>query len=184
MPEFTYDIGVFNGGVNIIKLTEELRTANFVVFSISSSDNNKIYRINVDRDDKPAIDIIVAAHSGPDSLEYYKRIKHKAIDDRTDELISRGFDYAGKKFSLSLPAQIRLLGTNQARNDPNLTYPIRWNTINDNDYYKIINPEDLHLFYMKCLTTYRAHVDGGTSLKDQVRAAISKAEIDAIIDNR
>lgn len=184
MPEFIYNISAFNSSVDITKLTEELKDADFVVFSISSSDDNEVYKINVDRDDKSAIDVIIAAHSGIGSLEYYKNIKYRNIDNRTNELISRGFNYAGKMFSLSLPAQIRLLGINQVRNDPNLIYPIRWNTMHDNDYYEIANPEDFHLFYMKSLATYRAHVDAGTALKDQVREATSKAEVDAIIDNR
>lgn len=179
----TYNADRFLDGVDVLNLALEFKEAEIDVDSITLSDNGQECYIISDAT-REIIDTIVLIHKGPDSLEHYKNIKYKNIDERTDELISRGFNYAGKMFSLSLPAQIRLLGINQVRNDPNLTYPIRWNTIHDNDYYEIANPEDFHLFYMKSLATYRAHVDVGTALKDQVREATSKAEIDAIIDNR
>jgi len=184
MPEFTYDVGTFNGGVDIVKFTEELKAADFIVLSAGCSDNNQTCTVIVDKDDKPTIDTIVAAHVGPDSLEAHKEQKFKIIDARTYELIENGFQYANKIFSLSQHAQAKMMGIHQVRDDPMLTYPVRWNTKDDNDYYDITDLNDLHLFYMTAVGTYKGHVDSGTALKDQVRNATSKAEVDAIVDPR
>lgn len=184
MPEFTYDVGTFNGGVDIVKFTEELKAVNFVVYSAGCSDDNETCTVIVDRDDKPAIDAVVSAHVGPDSLEAYKCLKFKIIDARTYELIEVGFQYASKIFSLSQHAQAKMMGVHQVRDDSMLTYPVRWNTKDDLDCYEIADSDEMHLFYMTGVGTYKAHVDGGTALKDQVRAATSKAEVDAVVDPR
>jgi hypothetical protein len=38
--------------------------------------------------------------------------------------------------------------------------------------------------YLTALSTKKAHLDSGTALKNQVRAATTHNEIDAVIDNR
>jgi hypothetical protein len=117
-------------------------------------------------------------------LPSVKQSKMKTIDGRTDELISVGFTYASKQFSLSITAQAKMTGTHQVKDDPALTYPINWNTIDDNDAYSIANAADLDGFYLTGLGTIRAHLDSGTTLKDSVRAAATIAAVDAIVDSR
>jgi hypothetical protein len=118
------------------------------------------------------------------ALKCKKIEKVHAIDARTDELISLGFTYAGKQFSLALTAQSKMTGTHQVKDNPALVYPINWNTIDDADVYAITDAADLDAFYLTGLGTIRASLDSGTALKDSVRAAITVAEVDAVVDNR
>jgi hypothetical protein len=118
------------------------------------------------------------------SLDDYKLLKHNAIDRRTGELISVGYTYATKQFSFSPNAQINILALDNTKDDPALTYPIVYNTIDDIDTYSIVDSADLHAMYLTALATKKAHLDSGTVLKDQVRSAIDKAGVDAVIDNR
>jgi len=118
------------------------------------------------------------------TLEEYKAARYVEIDERTGELILQGFSYGGKVFSLSQNAQINILGLNQTRNDPALTYPIIYNTIDDLDNYSIVSPEELHTMYLTALGTKKAVVDSGSNLKEAIRTAASEAEVEQIIDNR
>lgn len=116
------------------------------------------------------------------SLPEYKREKNLDIDLRSALLIEDGFTYQGKTFSLSTNAQINISALNQTRND--LTYPVTYNTIDDTDTYDVVDAADMNAMYMTALATKKAVLDGGTSLKTQVRQATTKEEVDAVIDNR
>lgn len=132
--------------------------------------------------DQASVDGAVAAHDP--GLADAKKAKLEAIDARTDELIAGGFVYASRLFSMSMPAQIRMIGISQVKGNPAVTYPIAWNTKDDSDVYQVANANDLEGMYLTALGTYRAHVDAGTALKDQVRAATTVSEVDAIVDTR
>ena len=116
------------------------------------------------------------------SLEELKLYRYNEIDNRTGELIATGFIYATKTFSLSLNAQINISALNQSRDE--LTYPINYNTIDDSDIYNVTDATDLHNMYLTALNTKKGHLDAGTALKDQIRAAADKPAVDAVIDNR
>lgn len=116
------------------------------------------------------------------SLPAYKKEKNLDIDLRSALLIEDGFTYQGKAFSLSTNAQINISALNQTRND--LTYPVTYNTIDDIDTYDVVDAADMNAMYMAALATKKAVLDGGTSLKTQVRQATTKEEVDAVIDNR
>ncbi len=124
------------------------------------------------------------AEKNSNCLASCKAAKCAAIDSRTDELIAQGFTYSSKTFSLSDAAQNRIMGTHQVRDDAALTYPLKWNTIDDLDALELADSAAVHSFYLAALGTYRGHVDGGTSLKDQVRAATTHAAVEAITDSR
>jgi hypothetical protein len=117
-------------------------------------------------------------------LPDHKAEKCEAIDVKTDELISQGFVYSTKTFSLSLPAQSRIIGIHEVKDQPELVYPVTWNTLDDSDTVDLADSTEVHAFYLTALGTYRAHVDDGTDLKDQVRVATTIAEVDAIEDPR
>lgn len=119
-----------------------------------------------------------------ENLQVLKNAKIKAIDARTDQLIAAGFTFASKQFSLTLSSQSKMIGTHQVKDNPSLTYPIRWNTIDDEDYLDIIDAATLDGFYLTGLGTIRAHLDSGTSLKDQVRAAATVDDVLAVVDTR
>ena len=77
-----------------------------------------------------------------------------------------------------------MMGTHQIKDDPALTYPLDWNTIDDLDVYAIPDAATLDGFYLTGVGTIRAHLDSGTALKTSVRAATTIAEVDAVVDNR
>jgi hypothetical protein len=118
------------------------------------------------------------------TLEEYKQLRYNEIDCKSQELISNGFIYQSKTFSLSTTAQINILGLDEVRNDPALTYPIIYNTIDDLETYDIIDATNLHNMYLSALATKKGILDSGTNLKNSVRNCTTEAEVDAIIDNR
>ena len=117
-------------------------------------------------------------------LAGYKAYRFKEIDIRTGELVANGFAYNGYVFSLSQNAQINILGMDEVRNDPAMSYPIEYSTIDDLGHYSVVDATDLHNMYLTALGTKKAWVDSGTTLKDAVRAATTDSEVQAIIDNR
>lgn len=121
------------------------------------------------------------------SLSSVKAAKCLAIDARTIELVSRGFDFppgSGVYFSLSIEAQTRLISAYHSRNEPELVYPLIWNTLDDLDALEIPDSETMRLFYLQAMMTRRTWIDAGTALKSQVRAATTTAEVAAVEDTR
>jgi hypothetical protein len=165
------------------KLESDLLTA-----TLSASSATQGSAVTVDGDvvtivtdmTQAALDAVVAAHS----LAAAKVIKHRAIDVKTSALIAVGFTFAGKTFSLSQNAQSNLIGLDLTRLDVALVYPITYNTKDDMDTHSLANAVDVHNLYLTALGTYRAHLDSGTALKDQVRAAATVAAVDAVADVR
>lgn len=120
----------------------------------------------------------------PTTLAGLKARKFTAIDSKTDYLISLGFSYSSKQFSLSAEAQSRLNGVFQLRDDPSMVYPVTWNTKDDNDYVELADSAAVRDFYLAAVAAYRGPIDSGTALKEQVRVASTVAEVNAIYDPR
>jgi hypothetical protein len=118
------------------------------------------------------------------NLDDYKQVRYYEIDCKSQDLISNGFVYQNLTFSLSQNAQINLIALDETRNDPALTYPIEYNTIDDVDTYSITDATDLHSMYLTALATKKGVLDSGTVLKTEVRNCTTEAEVDAVIDNR
>jgi len=117
-------------------------------------------------------------------LSQLKAYRYMLIDQKTGELISNGFVYATLTFSLSQNAQINILALDETRDDPALTYPIVYNTIDDLDSYDVVDATDLHTMYLTALATKKGVMDSGTALKQQIRDAVDIAAVNAIEDNR
>lgn len=126
------------------------------------------------------LDTLVAANA----LATAKAAKFVDIDRRTDELIALGFSYSAKQFPLSLEFQSRLLNYLQNRDEPEFAYPVEWNTIDDLGVHSSANASDLEAICDAMQTQIRTHVDSGTALKTQVRAAANVAAVVAIVDPR
>ena len=117
-------------------------------------------------------------------LQEYKDLRFKEIDERTEEKIKLGFSYAGKVFSLSANAQTNILALDNTKDDPALSYPIGYSTIDDSEHYDVVDATDLHNMYLTALATKKAWVDSGTTLKDAVRYAVDENSVSLVIDNR
>lgn len=121
------------------------------------------------------------------SLSDYKSLKINAIDRRTDELVELGFEFpaaSGNIFSLSPSAQTDILALDTTRDDPSVSYPINYNTIDDKDVYAVLDSATMHNMYLAAFNTKKGHLDSGTVLKDLVRAAVDESGVDAVVDNR
>jgi len=188
-------VAIAPDGVGEVKV-EEFRSAVSVAEAITAFCNS--YDPALDPEDYVGLDVGSYVPVQPKGGWYYshttqtlveslveaKKAKFAEVDARTDELIASGFTFASKQFSLSQNAQSRLMGINQVRDDENVVYPIKWNTIDDSDTYSIPDSATVLGFYLTAVGTYRTHVDSGTTLKDQVRAATTIAEVNAVVDNR
>lgn len=120
-------------------------------------------------------------------LETIKSRKFAAINNRTRELIAKGFEHpaaSGQFFSLFADAQRNINDLEVARSLPELSFPVKWNTLDDFGVLSMSNSAVVHDFYLDALLTYRGHLDSGTALKDQVRAATTAAAVNAVTDDR
>lgn len=127
--------------------------------------------------DKDAVDALTP-------IDEYREVKQAQIDLRTGELIATGYNFAGKQFSLSANAQTNILAMFATKDHPLFTYPVGYNTIDDHEVFSIDSSATLEGMYMTALGTKKAYLDSGTDLKAAVRAATTKAEVDAIVDPR
>ena len=137
-----------------------------------------IMQENISVNDGTVVDVNV-------DLANYKALRYTEIDNKTGELVVQGFEYpasSGNIFSLSQNAQINISALNQSRDD--VAYPITYNTIDDINEYSVTDVTSMHNMYLTALATKKASIDSGSALKAQIRAAIDRAEVDAIIDNR
>lgn len=132
-------------------------------------------------------DTVVADHIAAfDPLPEYKLEKQRAIDARTAELIFQGFTYGGKTLSLSISAQSYWTNLYQARNimAAGGLFPLTVNTLDDLDTYSVASVADAEGLYQTAVGTMTSRLASGTALKNQVRAATTKAEVDAVVDSR
>ncbi len=188
MPFPIYSVAADTMGVACVPVLDaELVTAgpydtNFIGVSITGD----VLVVHFDAEPSAAnITTVVDTLAAHDvALPVAKQDKIVDIDRRTEELISLGFTYSAKQFSLSLPSQSKMIASHQIKDDPAFTYPANWNSIDDTDVYAIVDAADLDAFYLTAIGTIRAHLDSGTVLKDGVRAAADVAAVDAVVDSR
>lgn len=133
--------------------------------------------------DNNALDTIFSEHVAFDLTEY-KVEKMHAIDARTGELIDQGYVFLSKSFSLSTNAQTNILALYATKDNPALSYPIKFNTKDDAETINLTDAQLVEGMYLTALATKKAHLDSGTVLKDQIRAAATKENVDLVVDTR
>ena len=111
----------------------------------------------------------------------HKAVCSSSIDAKTADLIAEGFVFDGVTFSLSGAAQLNHAADYMSRATLG---PVVYNNIDDTVAYVIPDVPTLEAFYAAAVATIRGHRGTGTVLKDQVRAATTIEEIDAIEDTR
>lgn len=191
MSTHQYSRSFTNGGwdldINISQDVEAMMVGK--IFTISCDENIVVFTFEEDLDvnEESTLDGVVDAYRSQASdriLNFVKQDKFNLIDKRTNELINQGFQFAGKTFSLTHEAQHKLTNFYNLRDDVSLLYPIKFNTKDDNDFYEAQDSSDISNMYAEANSVIRIHVDSGTALKDQVRGATSKVEVDAVMDDR
>jgi hypothetical protein len=182
--------GDFLGYLDRRKFREDIAASDIaptLVWLDESEDENGVVDFNgceiifddpITAGEETTLDATIATHA----LAIAKARKFIAIDARTDQLIAEGFTYSAKQFSITLSAQNKIMGSHQIR--AGLSYPLSWNTLDDNDSYDIVDIADLEAFYLAAFAELRGHLDSGTALKASVRAAADVAAVDAVVDGR
>jgi len=134
-----------------------------------------------------ALDSLMSGLNDPGlRLREAKDTKFSEIDAKTDQIFLRGFQYmdSGIFLSLSIESQSRMTGLMLIKDSPQTVYPIRWNGNDDAQYVDLLDAAMVVNMYGCAAATLRSYVDGGTAIKNQVRAATTVAQVLAIPDNR
>jgi hypothetical protein len=179
ISEFTYSLATDFGGRAVLYELQIMLDANSASPGSYINTDGDVCRIFTDMA-QGALDALVAANP----LDGLKVDRYEEIDERTEELISQGFIFAGKLFSLSDNAQINILGLEQVKDDPAMTYPINYGAKDSGDYVVLADAAAMHGLFLTALGTKRARLDSGRALKTAIGAATTLAEVDAIVDDR
>jgi len=113
-------------------------------------------------------------------LSIQKIDKIKLIDSKTVTLIDNGFGFDGETFSLSSKAQMNWLGLKSLQSL--LTFPINITTMSDTSYS--LTEANLDLFVTTASGTVQYYLDSGRSIKSQIAAAATEADLLTIQDLR
>lgn len=104
------------------------------------------------------------------------------IDSKTSALVAKGFAFGNARLSLSPEAQAKLLSYDTQRES--LTYPVVFNTIDDDGTVEVKDAGSLHSLALAAITALRAAVDSGTLLKQKVRSMADVKSIREVVDDR
>jgi len=116
------------------------------------------------------------------TLDQEKKKKNKAIDQKTGVLISAGFSFNSKTFSLSSDAQRNWAEIHTNKDSANIPDPVPVTTVDDEEY--LLAKTDMDSFYWTGFAVIKGHLDSGRALKLQVKAATTIAGVQAVVDNR
>jgi len=117
-------------------------------------------------------------------LENLKEFRYNQIDKRTVEIISAGFTFDGKLFSLSAQAQNNWTNIKSQKEVFNAMglFPIQVST-KDSDVY-FLQYTDVDAFWGAGMVAVKTPYNIGGNLKKSIFDATTIAEVDAVIDNR
>jgi hypothetical protein len=121
--------------------------------------------------------------TSPLKLSAYKSEKHDQIDVRSNELTFISFDYDGKTFSSSRDTVLKTSTAATVDLMGSLPYPLNISTL-DGEPYSLVDQAAFRAFFLTMFGSGAAHHTSGKALKDQVDAAESCAEVDAVVDDR
>ncbi len=121
-------------------------------------------------------------------LPAYKAARCGAIDYQSGVLLSAGFTHATKTFSLSVTAQLKIMGLRVGILagdivDATADYPIDVSAMDETDY-EIPDETDAKLYFKTGLDRVKDVLTGGASLKQEVIDAADAAAVDAVVDAR
>ena len=116
----------------------------------------------------------------PCTLDEYKNVRYPSIDKKTGQLIALGFTYDGNTFSLSINAQANWNALKDQQGE--FIWPVDITTIDNNTYSLAVS--NIDAFWTAAKDTLKGHLDSGRALKKSIFDATTKAEVDAVVDNR
>lgn len=187
MTDLEYTLSDFPNSLSTDDLSTELSSAGLSPVGISTSGESVMLHFDapLSTAEETTLAGVIASHDG--ALAEAIKNKVKEIDAKTSNLIDQGFEFppgSGDMYSLSLAAQSKLMALEIIKDDPAVAYPIEYNSKDDKKKYSMTAAADAHNFFLTALATVRAHLDFGTAKKDEVRAATTVAEVNAVVDPR
>jgi hypothetical protein len=193
MTIYTFPLSTFvDKQFNPTRLMGEIKVAIPTLTSVflkRNQDDGKNLDVTVNRvltapEQTTLLNTLKAHESDARHLPTVKTRKFAAIDRKTGVIIDRGFQFMGKTHSLSDNAQKNLLGMDALREDPLMQYPIKFNSKDDSGDSVLTDAAEVHMMFLTAVGTMRAAWDSGTALKDQVRAATTVEQVNAVTDAR
>lgn len=117
-------------------------------------------------------------------LETYKGKRYAEIDEKTKEIISRGFVFDNKTFSLSMEAQSNLTNIMASREIMNQmgSFPLQMSTKDNSSY--MLAYVDVISFWGAGVSVVKGAYNSGTILKELIKNATTIEEVNLIIDTR
>lgn len=116
------------------------------------------------------------------SLAVAKKKRIAEVDAKTFQLVSAGFQHQALTFGLGLYAQINFLGLKDRKGDP--IFPLTTGNIDDTDTITLSNGTEADSFYEAAWDGVNVHRASGETIKGQIRAAATIADVEAVADNR
>ncbi len=169
-----------DGEVSIKKLHTEIEDSGHVTdFACIGLEGDDIVVHGGSFSDESACDTVVSNHVEC-TLDEYKQPRHEEIDAKTTELIAAGFTYDSNTFSLTNLSQ----GNWDAlkNNTDYYTWPKDICT-KDNGTYSLAEA-NVGAFWDAYKDVVEGHIETGRVLQTSIKDAVSKAAVDAIVDNR
>lgn len=113
-----------------------------------------------------------------------KEARISQIDNKTQEIISRGFSFDNNRFSLSLPAQSNLtnIKSNKELFNSLNQFPLTISTL-DNTLYQL-SYANVDSFWLAGMVVVKEAYSIGGQLKNSIVNATSISEIEQIVDPR
>lgn len=190
MIAYPYDIqATFPNGLNLNVLCGFIKASTIGSLSLGASTEGNTcfiyFELKLTPDQQTVLGQCIALTNSPTTtLQEAKQAKFEQIDKKTNEIIARGYVWEGVVLSLSLPSQTRLNGVYAMQDDPPGGYPIVWNSLDDNSFVTLEDAKDTVSMHDAAGNRLREVVDSGTAIKEEVRAATTVAEVEAIVDPR
>jgi hypothetical protein len=128
------------------------------------------------------LDWIVSQHANL-VLDREKVKRCILIDNKTDEIILRGFSFDSKTFKMDAEARANYHSLHYFVNVGFIPLPAALNTIDEQIYY-VTSSGQLNQFVGTGIQSYYTALQGGWALKVQVRACTTVEQVWAIVDPR
>ena len=122
-------------------------------------------------------------------FEALRTAKIAGIDQRTAELIDKGFSFKNSeggvsRFSLSIPGQMNLTNMLMIRNSGLLVYPVPYAAKDDTTFASLVNASAVSEFYGAAFNYLGGCRVTGTLLKVKIMECLTVAQLNLIVDTR
>jgi hypothetical protein len=158
------------------------------ILGISSGDTTLVHTtIDLDPADKALLNTTLAAHVVETLYEAQQR-RIAEVDAKTDEMVAGGFPFddgnGSQVYSLGLPAQSRMEGVYQLKDNVAFTWPLEWSSKDDTYVVSFANAVEFEAFHLTAAGYLRSYIQSAYPVRAAIMAAASVAEVDAVVDPR